>query len=63
MGNGTTYSSKEISNTMTFNSKSLCATFVKETLLQFRSHIDPHTLIIGDFNMPCRGINGQVDTA
>ena len=63
MRNDTIYSSREKSSKMTFNSKCLCATFVKETLLQFRSHIDPHTLIIGDFNMPCGGINGQVDTA
>ena len=33
------------------------ATLIKDTLVKLKAHIEPHTIIVGDFNTPLSSMN------
>ena len=47
----------EVSSLNIYSSNTRSSTYVKETLLKLKSNIKPHTLIVGDFNIPPSPMN------
>jgi hypothetical protein len=52
MGKGTSFHQGEFSIMNIYSPNARASTVVKEMLLKLKTHIDPHTIVVGDFNTP-----------